>query len=365
MKIDGRELSVRTLAHDGLGDCLDFFRSIPYKIFNFFCHRYADVRMFIRAFNSMGAGTTPSEIERRIQNLFQLRQQVLHSDGSVLSRVEIQNRFRDGIHNLLFYVDSDYIERLIDASRTYLSGSSTTIPLNSLENREIIEEIVRECDQAIAYQRMLTSVNTFYNIFSGNDSDHGNTWPSSYSAQSEPTRTGATRPGNRPNNAINLNIPGTVAYAQDVNNLPQEVRDKAQEIIDLTNNYFNLPEDTRPALPNQYECSVYATIISIPVFDASHPAVQNALRAAQAANATSADQAALNNRDLRHIMDKVALEAHFTASRNNHRIANCPACRHPVSSDIERRNLLVDTAFQDEILQFLRTVPGINNAVTT
>ena len=94
-------------------------------------------------------------------------------------------------------------------------------------------------------------------------------------------------------------------------------------------------------------------IMTIPVFDASHPAVQNALRAANAAGGTSS---ALNNRDLRHAMEKDSLEAHMRSGGT----ARCPTCRHPErGSGIRRENLRIDTALQDEILQFLRTALGI------
>jgi hypothetical protein len=139
--------------------------------------------------------------------------------------------------------------------------------------------------------------------------------------------------------------------------IPQEVQTKADEIVRLRGLFDAMDENNRPALPAGYECPISLSIISIPVFDASHPAVQ----AAFLPGAT----VALNNRDNRHPIDLNEYIRNGTVGLNNDR---CSICRHQPAL---HRNaafnpyMRIDSALQDEILQFLRAVPGINNAATT
>jgi hypothetical protein len=123
---------------------------------------------------------------------------------------------------------------------------------------------------------------------------------------------------------------------------------------------------TIPSVP-----AIYNDIITteefmlIPVFDASHPSVQVALRAANSPGATTDARNALENRVHRHILDKDSMEG---VIRANPHTAVCPTCRHHVRGMIRRENLRIDTALQDQMLQFLRNaVPagGASSSSTT
>jgi hypothetical protein len=345
----------------------------------FFQHRYADVRIFLRAGLSMGGGTTEGQINGRITVLSQFRDRVRVTNTAADRRALGQAFQRLGarVKGLFFHVDRDYIEQM-------------TFP-NSLQSR-VREEIIRECDQVIAYQRGLRMVNVFYWIFSSciGRSSHSSTTPvEQYDerpnpAQNDPTddffstnwfrdvfgtrnnttNTNTRNPpesrntsgnqraggnvGNAESPAVNINIPGTVPYM--LNGIPQDVQQKADEIARLKLAFDNLANS--PAIPPSYECPILADVMSIPVFDASHPDVQAALHDANATS-NSVTTAALNNRDLRHIMDHTSFEGHMSV-RNSGR--TCPNCRHP----IQRGNMVIDTALQDQILQFLRN--AVNSA---
>jgi hypothetical protein len=138
-----------------------------------------------------------------------------------------------------------------------------------------------------------------------------------------------------------IEVPGTVRYVQNV--IPADVQAKANEINRLKA-IFDALRPT-PAVPLIYNDPISMEILAIPVFDASHPGVQNALR--------SGESTRINNRDLRHILDKDSLEGQI---RTLFPTPRCHICRHPNDYlGIRREHLRIDTALQDEILQFLRT----------
>ncbi len=381
MMVAGRPVSVRALAGDG-EDCLNCIKAIPKAIVNFFAHRYADFRMFIRAFVSMGGGTTNVDIDHRIQLISQLRDQILISGNNRRNLQAVHDRFTRldaTVQNLFFYVDPNYTRRF-----AYSQGRETP---------EIRYEIIRECDQAVSYQRTLRAVNTFYSIFTGNFfGPFGDTEDEiPMSRPGAPTSVGGgwtTQPGTTLG-GVDLNIPGTVQYIQQdppaqfrqrvfnptatqaqnrldqltvhlTNQLPAAVRAKANQINALKVQFDNLANP--PNIPGHFECSITREIMTVPVFDASHPAVQNALRAANAPGGTSI---ALNNRDLRHAIDFVSMEEHLIARNLAGDRRVCAVCRHPQerTRNIERQNLRIDTDLQDQILAFLTN--AINGSTST
>lgn len=148
-----------------------------------------------------------------------------------------------------------------------------------------------------------------------------------------------------------LSVPGTIPYSQY--SIPADVQDKADEIARLSTQFEALTN--HPPIPQHFICPVTLSgLMKIPVFDASHRAVENAMRAASALGAGPEAQTALNNRDIRHILDKDSIESHFTAHPHSYNPAKCPTCRHPEHGGMRRENLRIDTALQDEILSFLR-----------
>jgi hypothetical protein len=156
--------------------------------------------------------------------------------------------------------------------------------------------------------------------------------------------------------ATTCEIPGTVLYVQ--NAIPFDIQQKANEINRLKAQFATLA--TPPAVPAVYnDIITFDDFMSVPVFDVSHPAVQNAIRDAATGGATTA----LNNRTLRHLFDKDALEAHIATGRS-WAPAKCPACRHPADGGIRREHLRIDTALQDEILGFLRTAVGAGGSTS-
>ena len=149
--LSGRTINVIRESAGDFDDCFSYVRAIPIAINTFFAHRYADFRMFIRAFISMGNGTTSHVIDDRINIITRFRGQVA---ARPVTRADLQGlqqsfiRLGTPIQDLFFYVDNNYMQSLVNG-------------------HDINEEIIRECDQAIVYQHTLTSVNSFYRMFSG------------------------------------------------------------------------------------------------------------------------------------------------------------------------------------------------------
>lgn len=377
-------LNGRLVVNASGSDCLDFITSIPKTISAFFVHRYADFRMFWRSYSSMGSGTTPREVERRINELTQLIM-VIESCGNDRNAVNLRfQRLSAQTRNILFYFDQSYVDEFVrDPSMM----------------QEIRAEMIRECERAIAFQRQLSVVNTFYRLFSGNYF-RGNDTPVSTTADATTSSTSSSFPprpveeprvpvtnadhqddfawndlsdvvlrapnardavttqvGRPPRGAhgFNLNVPGTVPYVQ--NAVPVGVQRKADEINTLKALFEQLPNP--PAVPAIYQDIIMAEdFMALPVFDASHPFVQAALNAASSSGATTA----LNDRNLRHLFDRDALEAHIRGG-TTWAPAKCPRCRHPADGGIRRDYLRIDTALQDEILVFLRN--AVNSGGST
>ncbi len=123
---------------------------------------------------------------------------------------------------------------------------------------------------------------------------------------------------------------GTVPY--DRFDIPADIQAKADEIAILREK----AEEDNIAIPQGFICLISHDVMSMPVFDYTHPSI----------NAVN-----INNRDLRHLVDKTSLERAFASLQ----IVKCSLCRYPEDGRTERRNLLIDTALQDEILAYLRT----------
>lgn len=167
----------------------------------------------------------------------------------------------------------------------------------------------------------------------------------------EPVVGGPERPAAT---TYNLNVPGAVAYVQ--NNIPADVQQKAAEINRLKPLFDALAG--APAVPLIFNDPVNMEIMAIPVFDASHPAIQAALQGGVSSS--------IDNRDVRHLLDKETMEAHIAAHPHSYAPAKCPTCRHPEHGGIRRENLMIDTALQDQILAFLSgAVPAGATSTTT
>jgi hypothetical protein len=346
-------------------DCFDCITSIPKMIGKFFTQRYADCIMFFRAYTSMGGGTTSRAIYRRINEVTQFMT-VVETCGT--NRNTVRDRFQrlsPQVHHLFFNVDQNYIDEFIHNP-----------------SQETLDEIIRECNQVITFQRQLSAVNAFYRMFVSIGGGGGapittdTTTRLRYPGQ-EPISDdfawddwgGFIRDGFRPRppgitvgwsrsepvtttHAFNLNVPGTIAYDQSA--IPTAVQQKAAEITHLREQFASLTNP--PPVPPIYNDTIMAEdFMAIPIFDASHPAVQNAL--------SSGATTAISNRDIRHLFEKDALEAHLRTARS-YAPAKCPTCRHPADGGIIRQYLRIDTALQDDILQFLRTAVASGGSTT-
>lgn len=128
---------------------------------------------------------------------------------------------------------------------------------------------------------------------------------------------------------------GTVPYESE--NIPNDIQTKADEITALSERFENLPEDVADqiSVPEGYRCPISQEFMAIPIFDSSHPMIN-------AAN--------IADRNLRHLFDKTSLERVYAARVT----LNCPTCRYPEGGRTDRTQLRIDTALQDQILEFLR-----------
>jgi hypothetical protein len=368
--------------------CCEWLSTIPHTIRQFFIHAYADVRMYYRAFSSMGSGTTPREIERRVNEVTQFLTVIENNTDSAVTSWDfngVKNRYQrlsPQVRDLFFTVDQNYINEF--------GGNHPLRPAQVMR-----EEMIRECNRVISFQRQLTSVNHFYRLFSGRGNqpgEMGRTEPATSSSDGRRPRPHLPDPdlddarpwedifegflgGRRRGGAgevttsnttgtsmhsLDLNVPGTVQYAQ--NAIPQDVQDKADEINRLSQQFAVLRSP--PVVPTIFNDTIMSNdFMAIPVFDASHPEVQERLRAANAPGATTAARDALEERTNRHPYDKDALEAQIRAG-TSWAPAKCYLCRHPADGGIRREYLRIDTALQNQILQFLRNAVAAGGSTT-
>ncbi|GEM_PF-6615511 len=311
--------------------CFEQMRQISEKIGSYLVHFYADARMFVRSFISMFGSTTREDIERRINEVRQFKRVILNPDVRVTRALLKFERLSEETKNLFFY-----------------TTSSCLIELGSESSQVIREEILRECDKVISFQNVLTAVHTFFCVFSQRSSGSsvgitdGGFW-GWFRRRGETMVEGAGR-SERTLPPVDLNIPNTLAYRR--NAIPEEVAQKGVEIARLGALFIG-------TIPARFKDPATLEFMAIPVFDASHTAVQNglpALRRALADGGTIEDQ--LN---ARHHMDKESMDHHIGVGGiprywETRAAAVCPSCRHPVRED----SLRIDTGLQDEILAFLR-----------
>lgn len=384
------------LTAKAFNDCLGCLS--PSAIGKFFTHAYADCRMFFRSFISMGSGTTGQMIEARVNEVTQFLTLVENCGDD---RNSVRNRFQrlsPQVRDLFYYVDQNYVNEFA---------------ANLQMMQEYREEMIRECQRIVSFQRQLTMVNTFYQAFSGQTPSATTTTATSTlpGGGTGPRLRGSLRPEHRPEpdpiarlfpgllsssgfdwraifgagfplfggerpavreepvvggeespvsahrgtgtTTFNLNVPGTVAYVQTA--IPVAVQQKADQINALKPQFSALRNP--PAVPSIYNDIIAAEdFMAMPVFDASHPAVQSALGGGVSTS--------INNRDIRHLLDKDSLEAHFRAHPHSYSPAKCPTCRHPEHGGMRRENLRIDTALQDEILQFMRNAIAAGGTTT-
>jgi hypothetical protein len=330
--------------------------AISKVVAQFFAHRRADLQMFCHSFSSWRENASG----------------IIGSRTVIRSRIDEVTRFMNVVENAIPNQGPElYNDRNNDRNAVYLAYQRlpphtrllfSRIDQNYvsefrrglLNTREMRREMIRECQRVITYQRRLIPVVIFVSVM------HQRSSPATTSeireGRVEPHRQGgesvdgSSTLGATPQ--VDLRISGTLPYIQDL--IPVEVHQKADAISQLKTRFANLRPP--PNVPAYFNCSVSMDFMEIPVFDASHPAVQDALRAVNTPGAAAGAFATLNNRVLRHSLDKDSLEQHFTA---NPRTAKCPTCRHAQRNEIgnemiNRRDLLIDTALQDEILGFLR-----------
>ena len=299
-------------------DFMEEFKKTCARAAKFFSHVYADIRLFIRSCSKVpslsreGALTaTRNEIER-----FRDRCRL-----PAREHVDTAQEFRNlsSVTRELFYrIDEDFLIK-------YRRESSPEA------RNEMKNEITRECDRILQYQRVVYFFSLLFQSTRGGPATERGWVPSS-----SPSRApGVTV------NGVRIDIPGTVAFTQ--NAISADVQRKAAEIEVLIRKFDVLPNP--PKSPESYLCPILCDFMKIPVFDASHPSVQASL-------ATPPDAGNLNNsleahRTVRHTIESSALLSLTTPGK-------CPSCRHPRDGGMRREYMRINTQLQDEILQFLR-----------
>jgi hypothetical protein len=317
------------LYQDVFGD----FSKIPGIIFEkvkqFFAHRYADAHLFMGAYSAWSANSRrPYSPETELA--------VFQRFVSTNSPQRARERFMELPHqvrNRLFAVDA-----------AYMRGYANEI---DPERAEVLkDEIIRECEQV----RLIDKVILFVDRVVGKLFGRGQMGVTSVVALSSSAALSTIGGG-----GIDLAIPDTLPYVQGL--ISPAVQAKADEIVALKTRYDAL--GAPPPIPPEFSDNILSDAMAMPIFDASHPVVQSGLPALRAAVGGAGASTALNHhRTLRHLIDKENLEAHIGAG-SSWAPAKCPHCRHPEHGGIRREYLLIDTGLQDEILHFLRAVPGI------
>ncbi len=399
----------------GQNDCFDCVKMVTKAIGTFFSHGYADFRMFWRACSSIGGTTTTADIHRRIDEVNQFRTVLMDRNNQRVGNV---HRARDSFvqlssqtRGLFFYVDDQYMQRYVNVTGT--------------EFTNMLHEILRECDRVISYQRTLTSVNVFFQRFSGRTIPAGtqpgvpggtttfgggvttdgfdwdywwnNFWGRGGGGGGRPSGVPVTTDGTTiPRDVLLASaIPGAVKYPQAPipaalqANWDREYRERVthptsmlvphpEPIIQFFED--QLPQIVRdnaaeirrlktryvadPRFPeDDYVDIISSDIMDIPVFDASHPEF---LAALQATHSGSAALTILDNNVIKHPIDISSMVSHLLTRRSQGARANCVACRHPENEHraIDRQHLHVDAALQSRTLAFLRARVGGGGTTT-
>jgi hypothetical protein len=329
---------------------------IPPAVKRFFTHRFADLHMFVQAFGSMSnEETNPIEIDRRITQILQLKNAANTNENNRQAVCDLFVGLAPQTQSLFSLVNADYI-----------NAFRTQTDLNRIER--IREEISRECEQVIFYQRTLKSVSVLFRTFlemiesvfglhstsRARTANHWETWWNDLLGRSRPSsRTGRADEGWPSGNTSNIdvNIPDTIPYSR--RDIPPQVQEKANQIARLKVAYERLG-DAAPRVPEAFKDPIsLEKFMKIPVFDASHPRIQADLPKLReelaAGNISNLD----HYRNARHALDKESLEL-YPQGENRFVGANCPLCRHPQNAEILMQTLRIDTGLQDAILGFLQ-----------
>lgn len=285
----------------------------------FFCEIYADIRLFIRAWSQLPSLSQEGALNASRSEIERFRDRCRAAGRE---RIDCVQEFRNlsGVTRDLFYqIDEDFLI-------IYRHENDPEL------RREMKKDIIRECDRILQFQRVVHFVSLLFRGAGGES--NGEIGPVSSAVPNEsPVRIDGVR----------INIPGTVAYTR--NEIPSVVKEKADEIESLVDLYDNLPNP--PKAPEDYICSVLQDFMRIPVFDASHPQVQaDFATPSVGAAATTAPQI---NHTVRHNIDSTALMRLSTPNPGK-----CPSCRHPAIGGMRWDYMRIDTALQDQILEFLR-----------
>jgi hypothetical protein len=342
--------------------------SIPPGVKEFANHCLADLHMLVNAFRPMSNElTSPTAIDRRNGRILELKnvvnngQQVADDLASRQAAYDLFTRFDSPTKGLFFLVTTDYMHAFC-----------TETDPHRIEM--IRKAISRECDQVICYQRTLKSVHTLFRMFvetiescfrtyTSSRAGRSNWWNNLFRSQLSLRTDGAA--GSRPSSdnmattsSSDVNIPGTIPYLPG--NIPVRVQEKADRIALLQESYGQ-----RGNIPAAFKDPVMLDFMKIPVFDASHPRVQDELprlRAEVAAGNTSNLEA---YRTARHMLDNNSLERAYDRAGDRFMGAQCPTCRHPASRQILLSDLRIDVELQEEILQFLEGNCPRNSIITT
>lgn len=269
----------------------------------YFHRRHIDVQLFKRALVSMGNGATPEDIKLNIEALTRLRNLLEVSGQLLISGVFIGHEPRtDALLNSHFRKEG-VAEKL---------------------DKDFKQEIIRECDKALFFQRTLSVVNIFYNTFGIN----GNWLAQLFEDK--------------------LSVPeGTVRYNPD--RFSSSIIAKAEEIETLKEEFDRLAKHVET--PQEY-ADFMGEIMTIPVFDPTHPKGQRELAAASGATSNARPP-----RDWSHALDWQNFEKQFQRQMMSPEGVQCAGCRLP----IKRENMLIDTILQDEILKFLKVATNFND----
>ncbi len=286
----------RLTAQEGTPFC-KWIQTAAKKVKTFFEHRFADFRMLVKAFNARGV--SDETVVQRMRDV-----------DLLVNVIGTAHLCAGSINGDLNLIKQQFLRLSPDTRQLFYNLEEYT------DKGGTPEEMLRECRQVLYFQK----------IFSG--------------------RVFTFKPRLTPGP-----IPGTFKY--EGHNIPAEVQEKADEINRLKAQFALLTHP--PRIPDLYKDPVMLECMSFPVFDSSHPAVQNALN-----NGTSTT---LNDRNLRHLMDKQSMESLFSGP--GWVAPRCPNCRHPEVGRINRDDLFIDTGMQDEILQFLRNAVAGETPITT
>lgn len=370
----------------------------------FLWNRLTDCQLFLRAFVSMGYGT-PDDIQHSIEVL-----------------TKLQTRLRSNEHIMGFSTLDRRADALILKSSEFNFTPEQYIYDDQIL-RNLRQEYIRECSVAISFQRTLSVVNTFYNriglntslppVTTADHSEEGPDWTTrmindivDWVDQLVEEDNGRHIPmgtvGTRNNSRI---LAGTVRY--NFHKIPWSIVEKAHEIrilkdqferlktlVDKLNHrntrvsedevfqaefpeesvrgYFKALVEKLNGKTDKEEAEFFTVsdldmdymgqIMMIPVFDATHPGIQDQFTSPAVASVPPTITPA-PNRDLRHAIDWKTFERQF---RSEIRGLRCSICRHPTQHDFERKNMLIDTALQNDILNFLRdrlSLPASTTAV--